>query len=321
MEYYQLEQFLAIADNGTMREAAEKLLLTPPALSKSIKKLERELGCRLFERSQNRMWLSRYGEIFYDGVKEIMRVTNKTKELLEVEKLKSASTIRLGFSYSMLCQYETPEIAHLFENLRFESYITDEADLLDRLYDCRIDFAYMDKRYASDAFNAVEVFTEQAYLSVPKSSAFYERESVGIEELAQETLLLPTTGPGLAPWYEEIAAAAKVPDQGIQRSPIRDYLCAMDNSEFNHFTTSMMLSFMGKTADRRAVPIDSPVASRTFVRLSRGEGDPRVYEFEKELNERCSKIIVGHEHLMYLYFPNTERNYEIMTPIFQGASA
>ena len=53
MEIFQFEQFQMIAECGTMREAAERLFLSQPTLSRNIKKLESELGCKLFTRSSN----------------------------------------------------------------------------------------------------------------------------------------------------------------------------------------------------------------------------------------------------------------------------
>ena len=51
LESRRLKHFLAIYELGSIGQAAEKLLLTQPALSKSIRQLEDELGVRLFERT------------------------------------------------------------------------------------------------------------------------------------------------------------------------------------------------------------------------------------------------------------------------------
>lgn len=55
MEIHQLEQFKAIAESRTMREAADKLFISQPALSQNLKKLEAELGCTLFDRAHNQL--------------------------------------------------------------------------------------------------------------------------------------------------------------------------------------------------------------------------------------------------------------------------
>ncbi|MEM6315562.1 MAG: LysR substrate-binding domain-containing protein, partial [Planctomycetota bacterium] len=51
MELHQLRYFLAVAEHGAMREAARAVHVAQPSLSKQIKKLEDELGKRLFDRS------------------------------------------------------------------------------------------------------------------------------------------------------------------------------------------------------------------------------------------------------------------------------
>ena len=63
MDIFQFEQFQMIAECGTMREAAERLFLSQSTLSHNIKKLEAELGCKLFTRSSNQLRLTPYGEL------------------------------------------------------------------------------------------------------------------------------------------------------------------------------------------------------------------------------------------------------------------
>ena len=53
IELYELRQFAAFADAGTLSGAAEILHLSQPALSRNMKKLEDELGVILFERSKD----------------------------------------------------------------------------------------------------------------------------------------------------------------------------------------------------------------------------------------------------------------------------
>ena len=55
MELEQLRQLEAIASNGTLSKAAEQLHLSQSALSRSIQRLEDELGTPLVDRTKNRM--------------------------------------------------------------------------------------------------------------------------------------------------------------------------------------------------------------------------------------------------------------------------
>ena len=54
IELYELQQFVAFADAGTLSEAAKQLHLSQPALSRNMKKLEYEVGIVLFDRQKNK---------------------------------------------------------------------------------------------------------------------------------------------------------------------------------------------------------------------------------------------------------------------------
>ena len=58
IETYLLENLVAFGDYGTLSEAAEKLHVSQPSLTRSMQKLEDEIGVPLFERTKNRISLN-----------------------------------------------------------------------------------------------------------------------------------------------------------------------------------------------------------------------------------------------------------------------
>ena len=74
MEIFQFEQFQMIAECGTMREAAERLFLSQSTLSHNLKKLEAELGCKLFARAGNQLRLTPYGELVLERTRELRAI-------------------------------------------------------------------------------------------------------------------------------------------------------------------------------------------------------------------------------------------------------
>lgn len=62
MEIYQLKTFVAVAAEGNLTRAAERVFTSPPAVSAQLKSLEDELGVQLFERSSRGMTLTAAGE-------------------------------------------------------------------------------------------------------------------------------------------------------------------------------------------------------------------------------------------------------------------
>lgn len=61
----KVEHFIVISELGSFKAAAERIHVTPPALSKSIGDLENSLGYRLFNRSNSGINLTKEGDFFY----------------------------------------------------------------------------------------------------------------------------------------------------------------------------------------------------------------------------------------------------------------
>ncbi len=76
MEFNQLEYFKAVAAAGSVSRAAESLHITQPALSRSIAKLEQEVGAPLFDRKSHGIRLNTYGKIFLGSAELAMSQLN-----------------------------------------------------------------------------------------------------------------------------------------------------------------------------------------------------------------------------------------------------
>lgn len=65
-DLHQLQAFIAVAERGSFRAAAEQIHLSPPALSRRIEKLESIIGTKLFNRTTREVELTSLGRIFLD---------------------------------------------------------------------------------------------------------------------------------------------------------------------------------------------------------------------------------------------------------------
>lgn len=102
MEIRVLNYFLATAQELNMTRAAEKLLVSQPALSRQIADLEDELGVKLFERHPRQLVLTPAGQYLQEQAREIIALSNKTKENLQSSTVISGDlTIGAGESTGM----------------------------------------------------------------------------------------------------------------------------------------------------------------------------------------------------------------------------
>lgn len=73
MNIQQLRYVVAIANSGTFREAAEKMYVSQPSLSISVRDLEKELGFKIFRRTSSGTFLTRRGMEFYEKAQEVVK--------------------------------------------------------------------------------------------------------------------------------------------------------------------------------------------------------------------------------------------------------
>jgi LysR family transcriptional regulator, low CO2-responsive transcriptional regulator len=110
----QLRAFVILARTASFTEAARELHLSQPAVSHSIKALETEMRCRLFDRVGKSVMLTQAGEQLLAHAKTILEEMDAAREgLAELAKW-GRGRLRLGTS-STACQYILPPILREFK--------------------------------------------------------------------------------------------------------------------------------------------------------------------------------------------------------------
>lgn len=96
MELLQLKYFKTVAETGKISDAAQSLFISAPALSTSIARLEKELGTKLFDRTNNRISLNRQGQIFLRYVNQIFSDLETAKTELRQSIMRKGQYISLA---------------------------------------------------------------------------------------------------------------------------------------------------------------------------------------------------------------------------------
>ena len=101
MELRQMQYLIAIYEHGGLSAAAEKLFLTPQALSKSIRKLEEELDAPLFYREKNSLILTPFGKKVLPEVQRLVADYEDMMRRLEQISAQERGRVRLAFSHGV----------------------------------------------------------------------------------------------------------------------------------------------------------------------------------------------------------------------------
>ncbi len=128
MELLQLKYFLELARTEHLSRTAQKLMISPPSLSSTIKKLENELGVKLFDRSKQRIYLNENGKQFYSYVEQAIGLLDTGVALFKPEetvKVLSVAMTSQPIYSNMLFEYE-----HSVKNIQVKSSVIqiDELD-------------------------------------------------------------------------------------------------------------------------------------------------------------------------------------------------
>lgn len=97
VDIQSLEYFIKVGEINSLTDAAEKLYITQPALSTSIKKLENDLGLKLFSREKNRLKLNENGMILWNYAKKICDDVDKMQKMAR-QLANKESVLRIAFA-------------------------------------------------------------------------------------------------------------------------------------------------------------------------------------------------------------------------------
>src|ERR1700739_4438004 len=98
MELRHLRYFVAIAEERSFTRAAERLWVAQPGLSTQIRRLETELGVRLFDRHSRGVEMTDAGELLLERARGVLAAAHKASATGEDVRAGLSGTLRLGVS-------------------------------------------------------------------------------------------------------------------------------------------------------------------------------------------------------------------------------
>ncbi|NCN26776.1 LysR family transcriptional regulator [bacterium] len=98
---YDLEYFLAVAETGNMSRASERLGISQPSLSLSIKRLEENSGAQLFIRSRSGVELTRAGKRLVSGARKMLEDWDSLKKGVHKQDSEISGIFTIGCSSSV----------------------------------------------------------------------------------------------------------------------------------------------------------------------------------------------------------------------------
>ena len=260
IEYYQMEQLIAIAQEGTLSKAAQRLLISQPALTRSIQHLEEDLGVVLFERKKNKMTLNETGKL---AVKMMEKLVHDRDQMIRALQLFEQSKFLI--SIGSCAPAPIWGLRHIFQETAHEMKIKDtldsnEENLIQGLNNYEYSLIVLNHPLDKESYESIPLFEENLYLSVPPAHPLAMFKEISFDDLnGQSVLLLSRIG-----FWNEICVK-KIPQSHLLiQEDVQVFQELTRASALPNFKSSITLQTDLENENRINIPLIDPEAHAVY---------------------------------------------------------
>jgi len=207
-ELYRI--FYVVANHGNITRASEELNISQPAISKSIKNLEEQLGGQLLIRTRRGVILTEEGKEFYSYIKEaieyINNAENRFTDLINLE----AGRIKIGISTTLTKEFLLPylkEFHSLYPKVDIQIITGLTSVLVSKLKNGLIDILILNLKN-EDYGNDIDIIKckkiEDCFV-VNESYKDLLNKEISLKDLNNYPLILQTKGTNTRDFLDDVA--------------------------------------------------------------------------------------------------------------------
>ena len=287
-----LKFFYIIAREGSLAQASELIGRSQPALSKSIQRLEDEVGMSLFIRNKNGVTLTMAGEIVREKARKLCSFMEQTEQDLENYARGLAGKIRIG-CVSTVAEYLIPSLCRIFlaENPLATLEIVTNVNhyLWDNLENYQLDIILVTKTINYENAIVYPIIDDVAVSVASYDHPIFQSDTPQISpsNLTQYQWLLSGKNTASRHWVEQFFISRDLPSPNVQIETSSSRLMPkilIENDQLLGFIPRRYL-LKGGTAYRKLkeIPIEGMSSSRHFM-LARLKDRPPSPITEKIIN-------------------------------------
>jgi DNA-binding transcriptional LysR family regulator len=198
MELRHLRYFIAVAEEGHITRAAERLAIQQPPLSRQIKELERELDVQLFRRKARGVELTEAGRALLDGAQTLFERLDRTLETTRRTARGEQGRISVGVTPTCMYHPFVPQVVRAFREAFPQVHLKlDESrstQLFRQLADEQIDAAFVRIPPTDASRILIDTLVEEPMvLAMPSGHALARvnrNTPISLKALADETFIV-----------------------------------------------------------------------------------------------------------------------------------
>ena len=261
MELNQLLQFKTIAECATMTDAADRLHISQPALSIMLKKLEDELGVRLFDRKRNKIIINEAGELALSHTTVILEKIEAMKLSLQ-DYAQRDFIFKVGFCDPGPLWYCTPSFAMTHRDYEMKSSLyAENANEIDLLLNNHYDVLIVDQELTHPDIICKPFLKDAILLSVPNTHPLATKKSISFSEIDHLSLTMFYVGGSFFAKQQKLYDAFS---STISLELMTDFFIFQKNEKKTHaptITTQLVKHYRDDGPNRKLIPITDPGAT------------------------------------------------------------
>ena len=182
IDIYMMEQLKTFAECGTLSGAAEILNTSQPSLTRSMKRMEDELGVTLFTRSKNHLGLTETGKMAAAYAAQLLSVSQEFESRVRAYD-RSLHTLTIGFCAPIPQTVLTPIINNTFEGMTISADMMDDADFLDKIKKGIYQLAVVHSKPEDSCYHYVKCGHESLYISLKAGNSLTFYPEIRLKDL------------------------------------------------------------------------------------------------------------------------------------------
>ncbi len=193
MDTQLLQAFTVLAQELHFRRAAERLNIAQPTLTQHIKRLEKEINARLFERTKRTVKLTEAGKMLLDEAILLLARVEAVKEKVKLVSNGAKGHICLGVTEIALNSIFPSLIrrfCHNYPNVEFSFEQCDSASQEKLLLNHEIDIGILHPPLSDRELSIIDIYREPMILAIPSRHPLAKESVVSIQQLKQQPVIM-----------------------------------------------------------------------------------------------------------------------------------
>ena len=254
MELTQLQHFVAVASTQNMTHAAETLFISQPAISYSLRKLEKELGVQLFDRTGNSVLLNEQGKLALAYAKDVLEAANRMTAHFQKPENRLTELTVYASTVSAI-RYFVPRFLAATSGVHVSTKMLEPEDLAPALLRRACDLVFSNEPIPGRGVHCMPFCRDSLCAYLPQGHPLYDRRAVHLRELRGSQTIHLTDSLAMT---QKLFALLK--QENVDYAP-------MFIDDYQVYRSTILLSDKVAFVSTLGIPYYEDVPGRRFVRL------------------------------------------------------